>query len=189
VNATALLLILNLLFVGALPRIFFRSGTLGLSWWLTALPFVACTILVFLHARGILAAQPGILRAAYPPLALAAVPLSAASIALIAYTLGTHRIPISLWHQGDDAPRHIVTWGAYARIRHPFYAAFLLALLAAFLYFPHLGTVATLLYGFAVLTWTARREERRLRASEFGAEYADYQARTGRFWPRFGARR
>jgi protein-S-isoprenylcysteine O-methyltransferase Ste14 len=182
-------LLLNLLFIGALPRIFFRGGTMGPLWWLTAVPFFACTALLLLAGGGVLVSTPGPLAPLYPPLALVAVPLSVSSIALIAYTLGTHRIPISLWHQSEDAPSHIVTWGAYARIRHPFYASFLLALMAAFLYVPHPGTAATLLYGIVVLNATAQREERRLLASEFGDEYAAYRARTGRFWPRIGSRR
>ena len=113
-----------------------------------------------------------------------AVVCSAGSIALIAFTLGTHRVRIALWHQSADAPDSIVTYGAYAHIRHPFYTAFLLALLASLLVCPSIGTMSTLLAGLAALTITAIREERRLKASTFGAEYSAYMRRTGRFWPR-----
>ncbi|HEY2981604.1 MAG TPA: hypothetical protein VGJ22_10515, partial [Anaerolineales bacterium] len=67
---------------------------------------------------------------------------------------------------------------------HPFYTAFLLALLAALLLCPSLGTLATMVYGLLALNFTAAREERRLRASEFGQEYLAYMQRTGRFWPK-----
>jgi len=113
------------------------------------------------------------------------VPFSVASIALIFYTLGTHRIPISLWHQENDAPVHIVTYGAYSRIRHPFYASFILGLLGALIFCPHYGTLYTFLHGLVVLNITAAKEERRLSESEFGAEYQEYIQRTGRFLPRF----
>jgi protein-S-isoprenylcysteine O-methyltransferase Ste14 len=42
-----------------------------------------------------------------------------------------------------------------------------------------------LLAGVVQLGRTARREERRLLASDFGAEYRAYMQRTGRFLPGF----
>jgi protein-S-isoprenylcysteine O-methyltransferase Ste14 len=77
-----------------------------------------------------------------------------------------------------------VTWGAYARIRHPFYTSFLLAFVAAVAAFPHPATAACLLYATVALNVTAVREERRLLASEYGDAYFDYLQRTGRFLPR-----
>ncbi len=118
--------------------------------------------------------------------ALVAVAGSALSIGLIAQTLGTDRIPIALWHQTDDAPQHIVTWGAYRLIRHPFYTAFLIAFAAALLALPHWLTAALLIYMVVMLNTVAAREERMLSASEFGTEYREYCARTGRFVPRLG---
>jgi len=103
---------------------------------------------------------------------------------LIAMTVATHRVPLALWHQDNDAPVHLVTWGPYAYVRHPFYSAFLLAFLAATLAFPHAATLVTLLFGWTMLTATAIREERRLCHSEFGKEYAEYMASAGRFFPR-----
>ena len=85
---------------------------------------------------------------------------SVASIALIAFTLGTHRHRLALWHQTNDAPEHLVTYGAIRRLRHPFYTAFLLALLAALLACPHVGTAATLWPGY--YNYTAAQEEQRL---------------------------
>jgi len=119
---------------------------------------------------------------------LAAVVLSVASIALIFLTLGTHRIPIALWHQDSDRPQHVVTYGAYRWIRHPFYAAFIAAFLAAAVFLPHWVTLGALAYACIALNLTARREERRLVGSAFGSEYRQYLERTGRFFPRFGTR-
>ena len=59
-------------------------------------------------------------------LEVASVAFAVASIALIAFTLGTHRVPGSLWHQKENLPEHLVTYGAYRRIRHPFYSAYIL---------------------------------------------------------------
>jgi protein-S-isoprenylcysteine O-methyltransferase Ste14 len=180
----ALLLLIDLGLIGLLPRLFFRRGKLGLSWWLTASPFFVATGIVLAAAVGLIeprAPEHAQLRTA---LELAATILSAVSIALIAMTIGTHRRSISLWHQRDDAPANIVTEGPYARIRHPFYAAFLLALLAVVIAAPHVASLFVLIYGFVALSLTAAREERRLCASDFGEEYREYMDRTGRFHPR-----
>jgi protein-S-isoprenylcysteine O-methyltransferase Ste14 len=175
IEPATLLLIVNLLYIGALPRIFFRKdGRFGPMWWATAAPFVVAAAFLLLRAGAPAAGWQ-----------LTAVPLSAASIALISLTLGTHPAPVSLWHQANDAPDALVTWGAYRRIRHPFYAAFLLALLATLLHAPHAVTLGTLAYGFAILNATAAREERRLLASPFGTAYRAYMQRTGRFAPKW----
>lgn len=170
----------NLLLIGALPRIFFRRGTLNLHWWLTASPFFAAGALLLAGAGGAVspALPPSVLRESL------AVVLCAASVALVAFTLGTHRDPLSLWHQEDDAPRRLVTWGAYARVWHPFYSAFLLALLGCAAALPHPGTAALFLFACVQLGRTAAREERRLAASPLGGEYREYLRRTGRFLPR-----
>ena len=184
-DSALLLLLLDFVFIGALPRLFFRSdGTFNLKWWLTALPFFLCPL--YIAACVALGWQPFDSGAVRTVLTLVSVVLSVASIALIFMTLGTHRIPLALWHQDNDAPRHIVTYGAYRRIRHPFYSSFLLAFLAGLLVYPHWGTALFAVYGVVSLNTTAAREERRLSASEFGAEYRRYLTHTGRFLPRLG---
>jgi protein-S-isoprenylcysteine O-methyltransferase Ste14 len=181
------LYLINFVIIGALPRIFFRKdGRLGLMWWLTALPFFACAGLLVGAAAADLA--PWGPSEWAPVREAVGVVISVASIALIFLTLGTHRIPLALWHQDDDAPQHVVTYGAYSRIRHPFYTSFLLAFVGAFAFFPHWGTLALLAYAGVVLNATARREETRLSGSEFGAEYRQYMGATGRFLPRPTAR-
>jgi protein-S-isoprenylcysteine O-methyltransferase Ste14 len=189
-DAVLLLYLLNFIFIGLLPKIFFKKdGRLNLMWWLTASPFVLCTIFLILSFSGYLARLTGYGSNAARVLELVSVPFSVASIAMIFFTLGTHRIPIALWHQDNDAPKHLVTYGAYRWIRHPFYASFLLALWGALVFCPNWGTLLTFVQGFVILNITAAREERRLSASEFGAEYGEYMRRTGRFWPKLGAGR
>jgi len=180
-RAALLLVLVNFAVVGLLPVLFFqRGGRLNLRWWLTAAPFFVAPLVVVVVAAGW--AAP-----ATHGLELAAVPLAAASIALIAFAAGAHQVRIALWHQDADAPEQLVTWGPYRWVRHPFYAAFLLALAAAAALCPHPGTLAAWIYGLIALDLTAAREERRFRASRFGAAYAAYMRATGRFWPRLRA--
>lgn len=188
-----LLYFLNFMYIGLLPRIFFKKGgQLNARWWATASPFMLC-MLLFLHQFFSLQILPPVLTtpmlpAAWQPwLELVSVPISVFSIVLISLTIGGHRVPLALWHQNNDAPVNIVTWGAYSRIRHPFYSAFILALSGAFLFLSTPVTLVTFLYGFTVLNLTAAREERSLSTSEFGEEYQAYMQKTGRFWPRLGS--
>ena len=92
-------------------------------------------------------------------MAILAILLCASAQALMGYALGTHRRRLALWHQTDDAPEHIVTEGAYALVRHPFYTSYLLTLVGGVLAAPHLWTVVTLAYAFHRLNATAAREE------------------------------
>lgn len=175
----------NLAMIGVLPRVFFRrGGRLHLRWWMTAAPFLVCGLAQVVHLAGWI--RPLGLGSGAPVLRGIGVVMSAGSIALIWYAVGTHRIPPALWHQDDDEPHEIVTWGPYRRVRHPFYAAFLVALVAGALITPHVATFAAALYGAAALDATARREERRLRMGSLAAEYAAYVRGTGRFAPRLG---
>ena len=77
----------------------------------------------------------------------------------------------------------LATTGAYAYVRHPQYAAFIVIMLGFLLQWPTLPTILM----FPVLVWMyvrlARREERDAMA-EFGEAYARYAARTPAFIPR-----
>lgn len=175
----------NLGFIALLPRIFFDAGGRKNSlWWATAVPFFAAGAVLVLCFAGIW--QPWYLPAGAAINETIAIPFACVSIALIAYTIGTHRVPLALWHQDDDAPRSIVTYGAYRYVRHPFYSAFLLALIGTLIACPHPGTLVCLVYAGMMLQHTARKEEHKLSSSEFGEEYRTYLARTGRFVPRPG---
>jgi protein-S-isoprenylcysteine O-methyltransferase Ste14 len=187
-TAVLVLFVINFGFIGILPRIFFKSdGKFNLMWWATAAPYLASTATLIAAWAGWLHPATGYGTELTDALGVAAGVFSAASMCLIAYTLGTHRQRIALWHQTNDAPQSIVTYGAYSRIRHPFYSSFLLALIGAVIFCPHPLTAALLAYGVYIMNHTAAKEERKLSASQFGAEYTAYIARTGRFFPRLGA--
>ena len=186
-TAVLLLCLCAFALLGSLPFTFFRRGTPTAGWWVTAAPFFAdAALLVAALAGGIL---PIRLPAYYAgPLSLAAVPLLAAAIALIGFTIGVHRAPVSMWHQRADTPAQLVTTGPYAHVRHPFYAAFIMLLAATAAAFPHPWSITLLGIGTLQLYRTARREEKRLLASPLGASYSAYMARTGRLLPRFARR-
>ena len=167
--------------IGALPRIFFKKdGRKNLRWWITASPFILSSTAVVLAYADVL---PGLDTSLEPALSVAAVVLGLAAVSIISFTVGTHRIPIALWHQNNDAPVEIVTWGPYRAVRHPFYSSFILALLAGLLAAPGVLTALALVAGLVGLGVTARREERRLLQSRLGDQYADYMQSTGRFVP------
>ena len=187
-NTLLVLQLCNFVAIGLLPVLFFRNdGNYNLRWLTTSAPLFVVPVLLILGVVKVLHLPSFIDIQPLELMQIVAVAFSITSIALLAMTVGSHRVPLALWHQDNDAPVHLVTWGPYARIRHPFYTSFLLALTAAVLAFPHLLTAACLTYGLLVLTVTARREEQRLAGSEFGAEYRDYIAVTGRFLPRLGS--
>ena len=175
----------NLLFIGLLPKIFFKhDGRFNFMWWATAMPFFSAAAVLVMSYLGLI--KPGITNTGLPLQwsETVAVMLSVASITLIAFTLGTHNRRIALWHQTNDAPEHIVTHGAYRYVRHPFYSAFLMALLALICFLPHYTSAMIFAYALMLLNFTANREESHLSGSKFGDEYRVYKSRTGRFIPR-----
>jgi len=188
-SSSIIILETNFLLIALLPFVFFRSdGKFTLLWCLTATPFCLALIAfayLFLHKTSLLLA---IESSGYQFSQSAGIVLSCISISLIALTVGTHRIPVALWHQNseNDRPVEIVTWGSYKYIRHPFYTSFILAWLAGIAIVPHWIILALALYSGLMLLYTAKKEEHRLSSQEgpLGSEYKAYLQRTGRFFPR-----
>ncbi|MDP2818870.1 MAG: isoprenylcysteine carboxylmethyltransferase family protein [Polaromonas sp.] len=92
----------------------------------------------------------------------------------------------SAWNVLYHAQRRgtLATTGAYARIRHPQYVAFVLILLGFLLQWPTLLTllmfpILLVMYGRLAIT-----EEKQM-GKQFGAEFEAYAARTPRFLPSF----
>ncbi|MEB3284777.1 MAG: isoprenylcysteine carboxylmethyltransferase family protein [Candidatus Sericytochromatia bacterium] len=188
--ALLVLICINFAWIGYLPVGFFRrDGSFNFRWWLTGVAFFLvpayAVTLHFVAVPDFL--RPVVLSGGWASVAeFLSVLLATSSIGLIHLTLGTHRIPLALWHQENDAPRSIVTYGAYKYIRHPFYTSFLMAFAAGVLAMPGWVMGALLVYQFVALNVTAQREETRLAASEFGEDYRAYLGQTGRFFPRPG---
>lgn len=181
-------LLINFIYIGILPRIFFKKdGRYNLMWFVTAAPLMFNSLVVFAQHMGWLQLIP--LFPTSQGVEIVAVLLNSLSIALISYTIGTHRVPLALWHQTNDAPVHIVTWGAYKHIRHPFYTSFIMAQIASVLTLPHPITLAGFACAVFILNHTASREEGRLSKSSFGDEYIKYMTHTGRFTPKLGSKK
>ena len=174
------LYILNLALIGVLPRLFFKRGEFNVMWWLTASPFLLCSLVLIASFFGLL--HPYKLQSSVFLWISGA--LSVGSMLLIVTTIRTHKTPLALWHQ-EAPPESIVMHGPYRYIRHPFYSSFLMTLFGAVLLCPHPGTVGCFLYAAFLLNWTAAKEERFLSDSAFGDQYRIYRQRTGRFLPKF----
>jgi protein-S-isoprenylcysteine O-methyltransferase Ste14 len=161
---------------------FFKKAEHNLGWVMTALPFVLNSGLLTMYF-----VRPDLLPAAtaapaYQLVRGVAALLCVAAIALYMFTLGTHRQPLPGWHQANDRPDQLVTWGPYRRIRHPFYTSYLLFFGASLLLAPGWAVLVNTLYACLAITYTAVSEERAL-ASHFGSDYQSYRSRTGRFFP------
>lgn len=181
------LLLINFAYIGILPRIFFRKdGRYNLMWWMTAGPLFLNAIIIFCQLAGYIQLET-YWSSSSMAMEIAILLLSSFSIGMISYTMGTHRIPLSLWHQNNDAPVNIVTWGAYKYIRHPFYTSFITAQIASVLLLPNWSTILGFVWCILILNRTAAREETNLSNSNFGNEYQNYMKTTGRFFPRIGA--
>jgi len=182
--AAIALAVVNLIWIGLLPRTFFRRGRLNVQWWLNSAPFWTAAVVLLSALVGVISPQvPADVEVAS---AAVSIGLSLAALALVAATRATHRRPLALWRQVDDTPEHLVTDGPYAYVRHPFYSSFLLTLAASALAVPHWLTLVAFAYGVHRLNATARIEEDRFLASAFGEQYQAYRRRTGRFVPRVG---
>jgi protein-S-isoprenylcysteine O-methyltransferase Ste14 len=155
------LYLFNFSMIGALPIIFFKKGEKNPRWWLTAAPFFLCIgFLTLSYAEIVPSLYP---QASWQMQAdIIATALASTSISLISYTIGTHRISLNLWHQEQDQPHHIVTYGPYEKIRHPFYTSFILSLTGAFIFCPHWVTLLTLVSGIIALQITAVKEEKKI---------------------------
>jgi len=166
--------------------LFFRGGRHGLAWFLTLAPFLAGAAELLLFQAGLVRPLVALDSATYLGMSIVAQVLVSGALLLYGCSLGSHRARIPMWHQDADSPTQIVTWGVYGHVRHPFYTSYLLLMPACCLASPSLPMLLIALYCAVMLNITAATEEREL-LRLFGREYAEMMARTGRFFPRWGA--
>ncbi len=86
------------------------------------------------------------------------------------------------WIQIHQA-KELVTHGIYRFIRHPQYTGMFLFTLGWLLHWPTVTMLVLWPVLMAAYVWLALREEREV-AAEFGEAYAQYAAKTPRFFPR-----
>jgi steroid 5-alpha reductase family enzyme len=163
--------------------VFFRKGKHTVGWFMTLLPFLLSAIFsIFFWLRwsdGVVELNPLV----YANMQIAGSLLCIGAIILYAYTLGSHRVPLPMWHQQNDIPHEIVTWGAYRYIRHPFYSSYFLYYSGLLLAVPSWPVILTAVYAFSMLVYTAIKEERELGGSAHAETYRSYMKKTGRFCP------
>lgn len=188
-DGVLLVILLNFGYIALLPRKFFRKASITLQFWLTAAPMFAAPALLALAYYGILPplVERGTLSSTL--MMFVAIFATTASMILLGMAIGTHRIPLHMFHDADDKKvSHLVTYGPYRFIRHPLYASYLYALFAAMMFCPQVGTIGCFIYGVVSLTTTAKAEEERMCQSEdLGPEYREYLKYSGRFLPPLGA--
>jgi protein-S-isoprenylcysteine O-methyltransferase Ste14 len=80
-------------------------------------------------------------------------------------------------------PQVLITDGPFARVRHPIYGYQILLMLASLVVVPTAAMLALAVIHAALMLVKARNEERHLLGAH-GEDYAEYVARTGRFFPR-----
>ncbi len=82
--------------------------------------------------------------------------------------------------------RHtLVVNGIYKRVRHPMYAALWLIAIAQPLLIHNWIAGGMMFVAFSALYCLRVSKEEKMMLDEFGSEYRDYMARTGRIFPRF----
>jgi len=184
--APYLLLYLNFVFLMILSKYFFKKGgTWTLERILALFPFLVAPYYLLCVLLGFAVPFFGTQTPVAELLQAFSVFFSVGAFILTAYTVGCHRQPVSLCHQPNDSPDHLVNYGSYRLVRHPLYTAHLLVLAGVFVLAPHWISLLLFVYGFIIFNMTARQEEALFLKSKFAAEYSDYMKTTGRFLPRW----
>jgi protein-S-isoprenylcysteine O-methyltransferase Ste14 len=83
-----------------------------------------------------------------------------------------------------EGPQGLLTTGPYARIRHPFYASYLLVWIGWAVATWTLFALIPLLFMVVVYAVAARFEERLFANTPLATDYAAYRKRAGLFWPK-----
>jgi protein-S-isoprenylcysteine O-methyltransferase Ste14 len=110
------------------------------------------------------------------------VGLAAAASGLVIWTFHTlgHNLTDTVVTRRDAT---LITDGPYRWVRHPFYLAFAIAVIANTLVTANAFLAITGTAAFFVIVCRTSIEEKKL-VDRFGADYMDYMRRTGRFLPR-----
>ena len=134
-----------------------------------------------------------------PPFALPAFaavePYASVRVLAAAFAVVALAATIRCWlRMGDDwrmdigaRKTDLITDGLFRLIRHPIYAFSMLLMVCSAIIVPTAAMIAVAAIHLTLMNLKARNEEQHLSAVH-GESYRRYAARTGRFFPRFGAR-
>lgn len=103
----------------------------------------------------------------------------------------SHRDLGKNWTAGLEVTKEhtLVTTGSFSRVRHPMYAAHWLMAVGQLLLLPNWLAGAANLVAFAPLYLLRVQQEEAMMIAHFGDQYRSYMQRTGRVFPRGGARK
>lgn len=118
------------------------------------------------------------------PFALAGLALQGLSAALFWWAIAASRAARLRFAFDTDKPAGLLTDGPYGRIRHPFYASYLLFWTGWSLASASPSSAAIVAFFAFAYTAAAQEEERNFAHSPLADDYGRYWAVTGRFWPR-----
>lgn len=122
------------------------------------------------------------------PAQIAGILLGAAGATLAVWCIATFGFVGRGTPAPFDPPRRLVDRGPYRHVRNPMYLGAGLAMAGAALYYRSLGLLGYIAaFLLATHLFVLAYEEPTLRRT-FGAEYAAYCDRTGRWWPKRGKR-
>ena len=120
----------------------------------------------------------------YEPALIPGIAGLIAAVALFGWARMTIRGKFFSYINSTDVPQFVCTAGPYHWIRHPFYASYLLTLMAAAVLFPNYATIIGAIVAIAAFNYAAKFEESKFEGSPLAGEYRAYMQRTGRFLPR-----
>jgi protein-S-isoprenylcysteine O-methyltransferase Ste14 len=115
--------------------------------------------------------------------ALAAASIYLASLALFFWSLRANRQRALSTAFSLDPPRHLVNWGPYRWVRHPFYCAYLMTWSAGFVATGRWWLLPGIAVMFVVYLRAAKVEEQKFALSPLAESYREYQQLTGCFFP------
>ena len=104
--------------------------------------------------------------------------LYACSISLFAATCRANRQRRLSVAYSEDTPSHVVSWGPYRYVRHPYYASYCLTWIAGPAACGSGWLLATFLLMLGLYVRAARFEERKFRRSSQGRAYEEYRRAT-----------
>ena len=174
------------LWIHPLAHVWRRLGP-RVTYWLGLVGMALVGGAIFWYRDSLLRVDYGFSK----PLAVLAIPFALASLGLevmcrrhlgLAILVGLPEV------SPDTHPPRLLTKGIYARVRHPRYLGFILALIAMALFANHLSLYLLLFTGLPAIYLLVVVEERELR-QRFGAAYEDYCRQVPRLVPRRISRR
>jgi protein-S-isoprenylcysteine O-methyltransferase Ste14 len=162
-------------FLLAAARTFVLPGFVDSAVQLSQLSFMSGAVAALMNATAV---------AVHVGNAMAACAMMAGAVALYEWARSTIRGRKFHIIFSDRVPEAMCTDGPYRYIRHPLYCSYILAFLAVLVLRPTLFALIVSLLNMTFFVYGSIRDERAIRTSPLASDYAAYERRVGRFFPR-----